>query len=72
MPDTVSKVLYPIADKYLSKIKNDFFATNQKQVKSKDFIVQANEWFRSTKLNNLSGWDKFTHMAILRYTSRMG
>ena len=65
MSDTVSKTLYPIEDAYLTKVKDDFFATNQKQVESQDFIGQANEWFQSTKLNNLCGWNKFTHVDVM-------
>ena len=61
----LSKILYPIEDEYLSNLKYNFFAKKQKQVKPKEFIGQANEWFQSTKLNNLSGWDKFTYMDIM-------
>ena len=61
----LSKILYPIEDEYLSNLNYNFFAIKHKQVKPNEFIGQANEWFQSTKLNNLSGWDKFTYMDIM-------
>ena len=65
MQDTVSKILYPIEDDYLSKVRMNFFTSNQKQVPTERFKGEANEWFQSTKLNTLSGWDKFTYIDIM-------
>ncbi len=65
MSDTVSKVLYPIEDEYLSNLKNNFFAKEQKQVSAKEFKLLANDWFQSSKLNNVSGWDKFPYIDIM-------
>ena len=65
MHDTVSKTLYPIEDNYLTEVRKNFFSSNQKQVSAERFIGEANEWFQSTKLNTLSGWDKFHHIDIM-------
>ena len=65
MLDTVSKVLYPIEDEYLSNLKSNFFSKPQKQVSPTEFKLLANDWFQSSKLNNISGWDKFPHIDIM-------
>ena len=64
MLDTLSKVLYPIEDDYLDDLKTNFFQQPQKQVTPKKFINQANEWFQSSKLNDIRGWEKFEHIDI--------
>ena len=65
MLDSVSKTLFPIEDEYLTRLKDNFFSNHQKQIPPKKFIQQANEWFQSSKLNNLSGWSKFAHIDIM-------
>jgi len=65
MPDTVSEILYPIKDDYLTNLKTNFFLGEHPAVKPDTFKNIANEWFQSTKLNNLVGWSKFPHIDIM-------
>lgn len=65
MPDTVSEILYPIEDDYLTNLKTNFFLGEHPEVKPDTFKNIANEWFQSTELNNLVGWSKFPHIDIM-------
>lgn len=65
MQDTVSDILFPIQDNYLTSLKSDFFSRPQKQVSPNAFKGLATDWFRSTKLNDLQGWDKFKDVDII-------
>jgi len=70
MLDTVSKndldkTLFPINDPYLQKLKDDWYTKSQKPIEHDAFINKASEWFRSTKINSLSGVDKFPCVDII-------
>ena len=70
MLDTVSKndldkTLFPINDPYLQKLKDDWYTKSQKPIEHDAFINKASEWFRSTKINSLSGFDKFPCVDII-------
>lgn len=64
MLDTLSKVLYPIQDNYLDSLRTNFYEQPQMAVSSKKFIGFANEWFQSSKLNKIEGWQKFKNIDI--------
>tara|TARA_Y100000592_G_scaffold91380_1_gene151469 strand:- start:1298 stop:2098 length:801 start_codon:yes stop_codon:yes gene_type:complete len=65
MLDTLSKKLDPIKDDYLTGLKVQFYNNSQQQISRKEFIGQADEWFRSSKLNTILGWDKFPHKDVI-------
>lgn len=65
MQDTVSKVLHPIQDEYLTNLKYNFFNNQMKQVSPNAFKGLATEWFMSSRLNHLSGWDKFKDIDVI-------
>lgn len=55
-----------LTDSYLDSVKNDWFSnSNQKTVTNSKLIPQLNEWFQSTKFNNLQGWQ---HMPCIDLT----
>ena len=57
--------LYPISNNFLQKLKDDYFYKPQKTVNKKHFLSQAEEWFKSTKLNDIKGWHKFPKKDIM-------
>ena len=63
--DDVTKKLIPIQDEFLQSLKVDWYSQPQKVVNYAQFIPLANEWFRSTKLNDLQGWDKFPCIDVI-------
>jgi len=65
MQDTLSKILCPIRDQNLTSLKTNFFSKDQKNIGAEQFKGLANEWFQSTKLNSLHGWEKFPHVDIM-------
>lgn len=64
MQGKVSDQLFPIQDDYLKSLKENFFTGNQKLVPPETFKHIANDWFKSSKLNNLGGWEKFPKIDI--------
>ena len=49
----------PIKDKLLIGVQQDWFANSHKSLSMKAFVPAADEWFKSTQLNTVHGWDKF-------------
>jgi|TARA_R110000823_G_scaffold315508_1_gene447916 hypothetical protein len=49
----------PIMDKFLIGVQKNWFADSHKLVTMKDFVPVADEWFKSTQLNTVDGWNKF-------------
>jgi hypothetical protein len=54
--NTLSKQLDPLRDDFLENIKHRWFNESHPVVKNSEFIPLLNEWFQSTKVNNLTGW----------------
>lgn len=61
----LSNKLYTIEDNFLRKLKNEWFTGSQKLVTNAQFIPLANEWFQSTKINDIRGWDKFPYKDVI-------
>lgn len=59
MNSELTEKLYPISDNYIKKLKENWFSQTQTNPHKSKFIDLANEWFQSTKLNNLTGWQAF-------------
>jgi len=51
--------LHHLNDSFLKNIKTSWFAQPQKLITANQFIPVADKWFKSTKLNQLHGWDEF-------------
>lgn len=49
--------LTPIRDKFLLSVKDRWFSESHKEYRMNDFVPVADEWFKSTRLNNIQGWD---------------
>jgi len=61
----LDKTLYPIKDEHLSNLKQAWYNDQQQPIKHEDFIRKASDWFKSTKINNLQGWDKFPCVDVI-------
>ena len=55
----LSRVLAPIEDEYILELKRQWFAEAHPHVLKESYIDTSSSWFRSTKLNQLDGWDEF-------------
>lgn len=56
---TPSKRLLQLNDQYLRQLKLNWFNGSHQPVDKEKFIRQAVDWFRTTKINNIQGWDHF-------------
>jgi len=63
--DNVTKKLVPVGDAYMKKLKQDWFEGSQKIVPYENFIPLADEWFKSTKVNDLQGWEQFPCIDVI-------
>ena len=61
----LDKVLRPVQDDYLSSLKEAWYNESQKPITHDDFVDKASNWFKSTKINNLQGWDKFPCVDVI-------
>ena len=59
MNNGLTKTLYPISDSYTKSLKEQWYSSKQENPSKQQFIDIADEWFKSTKLNFLSGWEAF-------------
>lgn len=46
----------PLNDRYLRQVQADWFASSQPKVLNHKLIPLLNEWFQSTRVNDLQGW----------------
>lgn len=58
-PELLTKKTYPINDRFMKDLRMKWEHKPWPVHRSKDFIPMAVEWFSSTKLNNLTGWEEF-------------
>jgi len=61
----LDKKLLPLEDKHLIGLKQEWYDNPQKSISHDDFVAKASEWFKSTKLNDLHGWDSFPCVDII-------
>ena len=57
--------LHAIEDNHLSDLKRAWYDESQKPVSHNAFVDKATTWFKSTKVNNLQGWDKFPCVDVI-------
>lgn len=55
----ITQKFFPINDPLTIKLKDDWIAGGWPKYTPTDFLPLGVEWFRSTKLNNLLGWNSF-------------
>ena len=56
-----SSVLLPVNDTVFQQIKHDWLEHDHKEISIRDFVPLAAEWFQSTKLCDLQGWEHFPY-----------
>lgn len=61
----ISTKLNPCFDDKIKKLREEFFSDRQQRVSKDTFINFANEWFLSTKINNIEGIELFPHKDII-------
>lgn len=52
-------VVPPIKDKFLKGVERSWYENPHKPIAMDQFVQEADVWFKSTKINNLIGWNKF-------------
>lgn len=55
-PKRLTTYFRPLDDDYLRQVRTDWFAKSHPEVLNKDLIPLLNEWFQSTRVNDLQGW----------------
>jgi len=55
----LSHKLLPIEDNYILDLKQRWFEGSHSHILLDAYINAASDWFKSTKLNQLDGWDEF-------------
>ena len=63
--EDLTKTLYPINDQLMISLKNNWFAKTQKNISHNEFLDKAQQWFKSTKVNQLTGWNAFPCVDII-------
>ena len=61
----LDNTLNPLQDNHLLRLKEEWYNNPQKPISHEDFIHKASEWFKSTKINDLQGWDSFPCVDII-------
>lgn len=64
MKPEITTKFFPIKDKFLNNIKQQWFEQSHPNVDNKTVLPKLVEWFRSTSVNNLTGWDEFPFVDI--------
>ena len=62
--EDLSPSLNIIRDKEFYQFKENWFKNPQTEVKREDFVAAADAWFKSSKLNELYGWEQFDQIDI--------
>ena len=61
----LSTRLLHVNDDFLKSLKERWFTQSHPMLTGKEFIPIAESWFKSTKLNNLQGWDDFSCVDVV-------
>ncbi len=61
----LDNTLNPLQDNHLLRLKEEWYNNPQKPISHEDFIHKASEWFKSTKINDLQGWNSFPCVDII-------
>lgn len=58
-PSKLTSKLYPVRDEFLLGLSERWFANPGPKLTHDDYLAVAPEWFKSSKLNDIQGWDVF-------------
>ena len=61
----LSTRLLHVNDDFLKSLKERWFTQSHPMITGKEFIPIAESWFKSTKLNNLQGWNDFSCVDVV-------
>lgn len=61
----ITKKLIPIEDQFLRDLKHKWYSESQVNITNQQFVPLANEWFRSTKINDIQGWNSFPCVDVI-------
>ena len=59
MNQTPTTNFVPFADQQLLELRDNWRSCKNIDITPSEFILSVDRWFKSTKLNNLNGWDNF-------------
>lgn len=62
---TPTQRLHHLNDEFLKGLKQSWFDQAHPVVSGSEFLPMAQEWFRSTKRNTLTGWDAFPCVDVI-------
>ena len=60
----LTTTLIPLTDQYLQQVQLDWFEKSHPKVKNAELIPKFNEWFQSTRVNDLQGWKSLSCIDI--------
>jgi hypothetical protein len=63
--ELLTKKLITITDPYLLGVKDNWYSGAHKSITNQEFIPMASEWFKSTKRNDIQGWDNFPCIDVI-------
>lgn len=63
--DNLTEKLFPITDPFLEGMPKIWYEREQQYASPGQFIVNANKWFQSSKLNQLDNWNQFECIDII-------
>lgn len=63
--DDLTVKLYPVADSFLTNLRQKWYEGTHKLIDADTFINEADAWFRSTKINTLDNWNSFGCVDII-------
>lgn len=63
--DLITKKLIPIEDQFLRDLKHKWYTDSHPSVTNQQFVPLAEEWFRSTTLNDIQGWAEFPCVDVI-------
>lgn len=62
--ENLSPALSIIRDKEFAQFKEDWFHNSQVEISREDFKANADAWFKSSRLNDLHGWEHFDQIDL--------
>lgn len=55
--DQLTQDFIPLTDGYLEQVRQDWFTQQHAVVNNQQLLPELDEWFRSTRVNDLQGWE---------------
>lgn len=65
LPFELTTKLVTIEDSFFRGLKTQWLQGSHRLVTNAEFIPRADEWFRSTKINDIQGWDQFPFRDVI-------